>query len=146
MCPFRAGYKISATCGKLHAVLYMLCRCISVPSACLGKNLRSKVFHCAELRDGTRDSVLALKIHTVLHMQSCGVTALFEYFEYFVVSPSTLAVLYMLRRCVGFSWAQPLCYEKLNASPSVLGVKIHMQSFTCSPAHSRLGKGGGLFT
>ena len=31
----------------------------------LGKNLRSKVFHCAKLRDGTRDSVLALKIHAV---------------------------------------------------------------------------------
>ena len=41
------------------AVLHMLR--ISVPSSCLGKNLRSKVFHCAKLRDGTRDSVLALK-------------------------------------------------------------------------------------
>ena len=90
MCPFRAGYKISATRGKLHAVLrrsrpprppnssersernpklwrshishavFHMLR-ISVPSACLGKNLRSKVFHCAKLRDGTRDSALALK-------------------------------------------------------------------------------------
>ena len=47
-----------------HAVLHMLRT--SGPSACLGKNLRSKVFHCAKLLDGTRDSVLALKIHAVL--------------------------------------------------------------------------------
>ena len=46
----------------LHVILhesYMLR--ISVPSAYSGKNLRSKVFHCAKLRDGTRDSALALK-------------------------------------------------------------------------------------
>ena len=28
----------------------------------LGEKLARKVFHCAKLRDGTRDSVLALKI------------------------------------------------------------------------------------
>ena len=52
-----------------HAVLYMLR--VSVPSAysedmrpstkCWEKSLRSKVFHRAELLDGTRPSVLALK-------------------------------------------------------------------------------------
>ncbi len=31
--------------------------------------------------------------------------------------------LYMLRRCVGFSWAQPLCCEKSNASPCVHSVE-----------------------
>ena len=36
---------------------------VSVPSVCLGKNLRSKVFHCAKLLDGTRPCVLALKFH-----------------------------------------------------------------------------------
>ena len=58
-----------------HAGLHMLR--VSVPSAysedmrpstkCWEKSLRSKVFHCAELRDGTRDSVLALKPHAVPH-------------------------------------------------------------------------------
>ena len=93
--PISSSVQDCATRGKLHAVFHMLR--ISVPSACLGKNLRSKVFHCAKLRDGTRDSVLAL-----IHMQSFTLavlrrSALFEYFAYFVVSPSTLAVLYMLR-------------------------------------------------
>ena len=60
MCPFRAGYKISATSGKIHAVLHML------------------------------------------------------------------------RRCVGFSWAKPLCYEKINASPCVHSVIPHAGSlFWC---------------
>ena len=57
--PISSSVQDCATRGKLHAVFHMLR--ISVPSACLGKNLRSKVFHCAKLRDGTRDSVLALK-------------------------------------------------------------------------------------
>ena len=76
--PISSSVQDCATRGKLHAVFHMLR--ISVPSACLGKNLRSKVFHCAKLRDGTRDSVLGLKIH---------------------------AVLCTHRRCVGFSWAKP---------------------------------------
>ena len=110
MCPFRAGYKISATRGKLHAVFHMLR--VSVPSACLGKNLRSKVFHfpalalgrisSSKLRDGTRDSVLALKIH---------------------------AVLCTHRRCVGFSWAKP----SVTKSSTHLLVFLVLKS-TCSPS------------
>ena len=61
--PISSRLQASASRGKPHAVFHMLR--VSVPSACLGKNLRSKVFHCAKLRDGTRDSVLALT-----HMQS----------------------------------------------------------------------------
>ena len=93
------------------------------------ENLRSKVFHCAKLRDGTRDSVLALKIHAVIHMQSCSVTALFAYFAYFVVSPSTLAVLCTRRRCVGFSWAK----HSVTKSSTHLLVFLVLKS-TCSPA------------
>ena len=66
----------------------------------LGKSLRSKVFHSAELSDGTRDSVLALKIH---------------------------AVLYMLRRCVVFSWAKP-SVTKSSTHPLAFLVLTHMQS------------------
>ena len=46
----------------------------------------SGAYPSAELRDGTRDSVLALKIHAVLHAGSPARSALFEYFAYFVVS------------------------------------------------------------
>ena len=60
MCPFRAGYKISATRGKIHTVLHMLR--ISVPSAYSGERLRSSISLASELRDGKRDCVLALKI------------------------------------------------------------------------------------
>ena len=71
-----------------HAVLHMLR--VSGPSACLGTNLRSKVFHCAKLRDGTRDCVLALKItrspfSSFSWFNSFTLAVLFEYFEYFVV-------------------------------------------------------------
>ena len=84
-----------------HAVLHMLR--ISVPSAYSGERLRSRISLAFELRDGTRDSVLAQSRSTLpvvlwrshTHMQSCGAAALFEYFEYFVVSPSTLAVLHL---------------------------------------------------
>ena len=51
-----------------HAVLHMLR--ISVPSAYSGERLRSRISLASELRDGTRDSVLALKIHAVLHIGS----------------------------------------------------------------------------
>ena len=44
---------------------------VSVPLAYSGKSLRSKVFHRAELLDGTRDSVLALN-----HMQSSTLAVL----------------------------------------------------------------------
>ena len=45
---------------------------------------------------------------------------------------STLTDLHMLRRCVGFSWAKPLCYEKINASPCVHSVIPHAGStFPC---------------
>ena len=40
----------------------------------------------------------------------------------------------MLRRCVGFSWAKPLCYEKRDASPCVHSVIPHAGS----PARSVL--------
>ena len=40
----------------------------------------------SELLDGTRPSVLALKIHAVLHTGNSARSTLFEYFEYFVVS------------------------------------------------------------
>ena len=73
---------------------------------CWEKSLRSKVFHRAELLDGTRDSVLALKNMQCFHM---------------------------LRRCVGFSWAKPLCYEKSDASPCVHSVVPHMQSAHSAP-------------
>ena len=42
--------------------------------------------------------------------------------------------LHMLRRCVGFSWAKPLCYEKRDASPCVPSVLPHAGSpFPCFP-------------
>ena len=47
----------------------------------LGKETAKQNLSSAKLLDGTRDSVLAL-----IHMQSCGAAALFEYFAYFVVS------------------------------------------------------------
>ena len=52
----------------------------------LGGETAKQNLPSAELRDGIRPCVLALKSHAVLHMQSCGAAALFEYFEYFVVS------------------------------------------------------------
>ena len=71
MCPCDAACKTSATRGKSHAVLYMLC--VSIPSAYSGSGMRSITLLASELRDGTRDSVLALKttcsafLHAVLH-------------------------------------------------------------------------------
>ena len=72
-------------CGAAtpHAVLHMLR--VSVPSAYSGERLRSRISLASELRDGTRDSVLALNhagslflchsacsvVSNPLHMQSC---------------------------------------------------------------------------
>ena len=86
--------------SHIHMQCFHMLR-VSVPLAYSGKSLRSKVFHRAELLDGTRDSVLALKNMQCFHM---------------------------LRRCVSFSWAKPLCYEKINASPCVHSVIPHIQS------------------
>ena len=82
-----------------HAVLHMLRT--SVPSACLGKNLRSKVFHCAKLRDGTRDSVLALKPR-------------WQYFTHFADA-------------LAFRGRSP-SVTKSSTHPSVSSVKIHTGS------------------
>ena len=44
----------------------------------------------------------------------------------------TLADLYMLRRCVGFSWAKP-CVTKSSTHPSVLSVKITLAVLRVAP-------------
>ena len=48
--------------------------------------------------------------------------------------------LHMIRRCVGFSWAQPLCCEKSNASPCVHSVETsHAVLFSaCSACFSHV--------
>ena len=76
-----------ATRGKPHAVLYMLC--VSVPSAYSGERLRSRISLASELRDGTRDSVLAQSRSTlpvILWRSRPTRVALFSsFFDYFMV-------------------------------------------------------------
>ena len=112
-----------------HAVLHMLR--ISVPSAYSGERLRSRISLASELRDGTRDSVLALKnTCSPLRWQSCGAAALFEYFAYFVV----------YKICAGSPLHAVLfsvSFPSTSCSGAYLLVyKIHMQC--CAERYSEL--------
>ena len=106
--------------SHIHMQCFHILR-VSVPLAysedmrpstkCWEKSLRSKVFHRAELLDGTRDSVFPAPLARAHWL-----------------ALKNMQCFHMLRRCVGFSWRSP-CVTK-----SATHLLVFIVLFpTCSP-------------